>query len=67
MFNKNLFKSILVAAGDTLADAAKVMNCHPATLTRKMADGEFSRAEIERFRVHYNVEPGTIMAIFFAE
>lgn len=67
MFNKNLFRSILAAAGDTMADAAKIINCHPATLTRKMVAGEFSRIEIERFRVHYNVEPATIMAIFFAE
>lgn len=67
MFNRNLFKSMLAAVGDSMTDAARVIECHPTTLTRKMADGDFSRIEIERFRVHYDVAPEQMMAIFFAE
>lgn len=66
MFDRFLFRGTVIAAGETLAEAAAVIGCHPSTISRKMAAGEFTRAEIERFRIHYNVPPETVMSIFFA-
>lgn len=67
MFDRDLFHSTVVAAGETLADAAAVIGCHQSSMSRKMANGEFKRAEIEKFRTHYNVPVGKVMSIFFSE
>ena len=51
MFNRDLFRSKIIAAGKAIKDAAAVMGCNEATLYRKMAgESDFTRNEIQLFK-----------------
>ena len=67
MFNKQLFKGKVIAAGYTLGETARALGINPATLTRKMSgESDFTRDEIIRLRDYLSLNPDDIVQIFFS-
>lgn len=67
MFNKNLFKSKYIEHNLKAADVAVLLGINPATLTRKMSgESDFTRNEIQLFRMALNLSAEEIENIFFA-
>lgn len=66
MFNKDLYRSEVIAHGDTLKDAAAVIGCSEAGHSLKVnGKSDFTREEIERFRDHYGTTDEKLVSIFF--
>lgn len=66
MFNKNLLKAQIVAAGMTSKKLAERLEMNESTFYRKMNDdGNFTRSEINRMIDILNIQDPS--AIFFAE
>lgn len=67
MFNKQLFKGRVVAAGYTLGETARALGINPATLHRKMSgESDFTRDEIIRLRDFLDLKPDDVVEIFFS-
>lgn len=66
MFNRNLFRSKVIAAGLTLEKIAQKMGIDPSTLDRKMSGvSDFSRAEIQSVCEILKLSNAERDAIFF--
>ena len=66
MFDKNKFNAAIVAKGEKLGDAARIMGINKATLYRKVTGkSDFYRHEMETFCTHYDIEKPD--EIFFAK
>lgn len=66
MFNKRLLKSKVVARGMTLGDLAVAIGINASTMTRKLKQGTFNRAEINAISDVLQLTDEEIIAIFFA-
>ena len=62
----NLFRSKMVAHGDTQADLAKVLSIGTNTLSFKISEkNDFKQSEIEIIAKRYNLTADEIKEIFF--
>lgn len=66
MFNKRLLKSKVVARGMTLGDLAVAIGINASTMTRKLKQGTFTRAEIYAISDVLQLTDEEVIAIFFA-
>lgn len=67
MFDKNLFKSMIVRCGKTAKEIASEIGINEATLYRKMrGESDFTRNEISEIRSTLDLSDAELNAIFFA-
>ena len=66
MFNKSLFKGKVMARGMTLASLAEAIGINASTMTRKLKQGTFDRAEINAISDVLQLTDEEIIEIFFA-
>ena len=67
MFKKDLFRAKVIEHGKTMRDAAIVMGCSEAALSRKVNGiSDFTRNEIQLFRPAFNLSADDVEHIFFA-
>lgn len=67
MFKKDLFRAKVIEHGKTMRDAAIVMGCSEAALSRKVNGiSDFTRNEIQLFRQAFNLSAADVEHIFFA-
>lgn len=67
MFKKDLFRAKVMERGKTMRDAALVMGCSEATLSRKINGiSDFTRNEIQLFRQAFDLSADDVENIFFA-
>lgn len=66
MFNKRLLKGKVMANGMTLGDLAVAIGINASTMTRKLKQGTFTRAEINAISDILQLTDEEIIAIFFA-
>lgn len=68
MLNKNKFRAMMVGAGETVADVARLLGRNEATIFRKInGESDFDRGEIQIMKVHYLLDAEDVAAIFFAD
>lgn len=66
MFNRDMFRAKIVEAGRTMKDAAAVIGCSEATLSRKVnGTSDFTRNEIQLFRKSFKLSADDVERIFF--
>lgn len=67
MFNKQKFRSCVVAAGLTMEDIAKYLNINTSTLYRKInGSSDFTRTEIQKLQKVLKLDMDITAKIFFA-
>lgn len=67
MFNERKFRATIVEHYGTLSSTAMVLGISDVTLRRKMEGvSDFTRNEIQQFRLHYGLTAEEVDAIFFA-
>lgn len=67
MFKKDLFRAKVIEHGKTMRDAAIVMGCSEAALSRKVNGiSDFTRNEIQLFWQAFNLSADDVEHIFFA-
>lgn len=67
MFKKDLFRAKVIEHGKTMRDAAIVMGCSEAALSRKVNGiSDFTRNEIQLFRQAFGLSADDVEHIFFA-
>ena len=66
MFNKRLLKAKVVANGMTLGELSESIGISASTMTRKLKEGSFSRAEINEITDVLHLTAEDIVTIFFA-
>ena len=67
MFNRQLFRSKVIAVGLTLERIAIEIGINPATLNRKMSgESDFTRCEMQNIRRILMLDVAEFEAIFFA-
>ncbi len=65
MFDSLLLKSQMTLKNMSVDELAKRIQINPATLHRKLGNGNFTRNEIEKVSVELNLDKDMIMNIFF--